>query len=246
MISSKAAAPQPRSVSHASAAADRHSKTSRWVDAWWSRTRWRVLYKDEAIEYEFLVPKKENLEGNQEWLMSCGICQLPLRVFFFFSFWFPWPPLGFPLCFVVLLRIRGFRDPNLWIHTSNSLCVVTCLFSLFWDHLRIWCTAQCPQQWVCAQLASWARFISATDSFLAGSWPLHSCLSGQAFIDGCRTSLSVSLSLSSALKCIATSLISAAEACAIAQTSWLSPRSSTRCAIRNASVSFLLLIWLSV
>ena len=33
--------------------------------------------------------------------MSYGICQLPLRVFVFFS-WFPWPaclPLGFPVCF---------------------------------------------------------------------------------------------------------------------------------------------------
>ena len=33
----------------------------------------RVINKDEVIVYEFLVPKKENLDGNQVRLMSCGI-----------------------------------------------------------------------------------------------------------------------------------------------------------------------------
>ena len=32
----------------------------------------RVLNKDEVIVYEFFVPKKENLDGSQVRLMSCG------------------------------------------------------------------------------------------------------------------------------------------------------------------------------
>ena len=58
----------------------------------------RVLYKDEDIDYEFLVPKKENLDGNQVRLMSCGILPLLLRVLVFFLVslaglspsWLPW------------------------------------------------------------------------------------------------------------------------------------------------------------
>ena len=49
----------------------------------------RVLYKDEDIDYEFLVPKKKKLDGNQVRLMSCGILSLFLRVFVFS--WFSWP-----------------------------------------------------------------------------------------------------------------------------------------------------------
>ena len=33
----------------------------------------RVLNKDEVIVNEFFVPEKENLDGNQVRLMSCGI-----------------------------------------------------------------------------------------------------------------------------------------------------------------------------
>ena len=33
----------------------------------------RVLYKGEDIDYEFVVPKKENFDGKQVRLMSCGI-----------------------------------------------------------------------------------------------------------------------------------------------------------------------------
>ena len=59
----------------------------------------RVLYKDEDIDYEFLVPKKVNLDGNQVRLMSCGILSLFLRVLVFFFLvslaglspsWLPW------------------------------------------------------------------------------------------------------------------------------------------------------------
>ena len=121
--------------------------------------------------------KERKFWWNQERLMSYGICH-----FLFWCLFFPGvlglcvTPLGFLVWFVVLLRIRGFRDPNLWIHTSNSLYVVSCFSSLFWVHLRICCTAHCPWQWVCAHLAKRGSFISTTVSFFAGSWPLHSCL----------------------------------------------------------------------
>ena len=126
MTTGNAAAPQPRFASfnkmtHLKAAADQQSRTSRWVDTWRSRTVWRVFYKDEAIEYELLVPKKIWMESGAT--DELRYLPLPLRVFVFS--WFPWPvcpPLGFPVWFVVLLRVRGFRDPNLWIHTSNSWC----------------------------------------------------------------------------------------------------------------------------
>ena len=49
----------------------------------------RVLYKDEDNDYEFRVPKKENLDGNQVRMVSCGILSPLLRVFVFS--WFPWP-----------------------------------------------------------------------------------------------------------------------------------------------------------
>ena len=70
----------------------------------------RVLNKDEVIVYEFLESKKENLDGNQVPLMSCGI--LPISSPGVGAF------LGFPGRFVsllassvslwMLLRIRGF------------------------------------------------------------------------------------------------------------------------------------------
>ena len=70
----------------------------------------RVLNKGEVIVYEFLVPKKENLDGNHVRLMSCGI--LPTSSSGVGAF------PGFPGRFVSLLaslvtlrmlfRIRGF------------------------------------------------------------------------------------------------------------------------------------------
>ena len=33
---------------------------------------------------------------------------------------------------------------HLWLQLSNSLCVIQCLFSVFWVHLRTRCTAHCP------------------------------------------------------------------------------------------------------
>ena len=48
--------------------------------------------------------------------------------------WFPWPacpPLGFPVCFVVLLRIRGFWAPNLWTPHQQTACVLLRVFFSF-------------------------------------------------------------------------------------------------------------------
>ena len=71
--------------------------------------RW-FLYKGEDIDYEFLVPKKENLDGKQVRLMSCGILPTSSPGVGAFP--------GFPGQFVtllassvslwMLLRIRGF------------------------------------------------------------------------------------------------------------------------------------------
>ena len=70
----------------------------------------RVLNTDEVIVYELFVPKKENLDGNQVRLLSCGI--LPTSspgVGAFLGFLGQFVPL--PASFVslwMLLRIRGF------------------------------------------------------------------------------------------------------------------------------------------
>ena len=70
----------------------------------------RVLNKDEVVVYEFLVPKRENLDENQERLMSCGI--LPTSssgVGAFPGFPGPFVPLlASSVSLWTLLRIRGF------------------------------------------------------------------------------------------------------------------------------------------
>ena len=48
-----------------------------------SRTVRRVLFEDEAIESDFLVPKKKKLDGHQVRLMRCVILSLLLLVFCF-------------------------------------------------------------------------------------------------------------------------------------------------------------------
>ena len=70
----------------------------------------RVLNKGEDIDYEFLVPKKENSDGKQVRLMSCGILPTSSPDVGAFP--------GFPGRFIsllaslvslwMLLRIRGF------------------------------------------------------------------------------------------------------------------------------------------
>ena len=131
-----------------------------------------VFYKDEAIEYEFVVPKKENLDG----IRSERYLPLPLWMFVFS--WFPWPvcsPLGFPVWLVVLLRIQKFRDPNLLIHTSNSLCVVPCFFFILSPsqdlmHCTLSITVGLCTPCQKSKLHQHNRF------FFAGPWPLRSCL----------------------------------------------------------------------
>ena len=70
----------------------------------------RVLNIDEVIVYEFFVPKKENLDGNQVRLMSCGI--LPTSSPGVGAFpGFPGRFVPLPASFVslwMLLRIRRF------------------------------------------------------------------------------------------------------------------------------------------
>ena len=114
---------------------------------------WRLKVKNKVTSFPQrikILSTNSSYQRKVIWMESGATDELRylpfLRVLFSFS-WFPWPVCpfpGFPVWFVVLLRIRGFRDPNLWIHTSNSLCVVSCFFSLFWVHLRTWCTAHCP------------------------------------------------------------------------------------------------------
>ena len=90
----------------------------------------RVLNKDEVVVYEFLVPKKENLDGNQVRLMSCGI--LPTSSPGVGAF------LGFPGRFVPLLassvslcdvalnpRILCIR---IWEFSTASACVIFHVF----------------------------------------------------------------------------------------------------------------------
>ena len=66
----------------------------------------RVINIDEVIVYEFLVPKKENLDGNQVRLMSCGILPTSSPGVGAFP--------GFPGRFVPLLASSFFVDvaPN--------------------------------------------------------------------------------------------------------------------------------------
>ena len=78
----------------------------------------RVLYKGEDIDYEFLIPKKENLDGKQVRLMSCGILptsSLGVGVF-----------PGFPGRFVPPGFLGFFEDvaPN-----PRILCITICEFS---------------------------------------------------------------------------------------------------------------------
>ena len=123
--------------------------------------------------------------------------------------WFPWSWFPFSTCplpefFFLCGRYSESEDSvysNLEIQHSNSLCVISCLFS----HFFLFILSSSQDKMHC-QLSStvciyttwqWASFISTTDSF---SW-CHdrytlACKISPSF-DGCGTSLSVSLSLSS-------------------------------------------------
>ena len=96
--------------------------------------------KDEDIEYDLLVPKQENLVGKQEWLMSYGTCQLPLRVFVFFLVSLAClSPLGFPDFFVVLLRIRGFQRSE-FVNSFQQQPVCRYVFFSSSYHDLMYCT----------------------------------------------------------------------------------------------------------
>ena len=85
--------------------------------------------------YESFVPKKEDMDGNQVRLLSCGF--LPTSspcagVFPGFPGRFC-PPPGFLCLLVLLLRIRGFLYLNLWEFSAASACVI---FDVFLSFLR--------------------------------------------------------------------------------------------------------------
>ena len=148
MTTGNAAAPQPRFASinkmtHLKAAADRHSRTSRWVYVWWSRTMWRVLYK--GWRYWVRIPRTKARKFGWETGVTDELWYLPTSSSGVFS-WFPWParPLLVSLTSSLCCsESEDSRDLNSWIHPSNSLWVVT-RFSSFRVHLMIWCTAHCP------------------------------------------------------------------------------------------------------
>ena len=94
----------------------------------------RVLNKGEVTVYEFLVPKKENLDGNQVRLMSCGILPTSSPGVGAFP--------GFPGRFVLflassvslwmLLRIRGFCDIEIVNSAQQqSVCHLMSFFYVF-------------------------------------------------------------------------------------------------------------------
>ena len=159
----------------------------------------RVLNKGEVIVHEFLVPKKENLDGNQVRLMSCGI--LPTSSFGCWCFsWFPCPVLSPPgfLCFFVDVA------PN-----PRILCTRICEFSTatacVLSHVFFLCILSSSQDKMHCTLSltvctctpcQRASFNSTTDSFSWGHDPYTLACKARPSFDRCGTSLSVSLSLS--------------------------------------------------
>ena len=130
----------------------------------------RVLNKGEVIVYDFLVPKKENLDGNQVRLMSCGILPTSSPGAGAFS--------GFPCRFVpllassvslwMLLRIRVFCVVEFVNSAQQQLvCYLIffflCILSSSQDKMH--CTLSLT---ICScTLCQRASFNSTTDSF---SW----------------------------------------------------------------------------
>ena len=130
--------------------------------------------KDEDIEYDLLVPKQENLVGKQEWLMSYGTCQLPLRVCVFS--WFHWPARHLLVSLTSSLccsESEDSSDLNSWNHSSNSLCVVTCSFGFtsWFDVLHTVLNSGLVHTLPIEQASLVQQIL-----IFAGSWPLHSRL----------------------------------------------------------------------
>ena len=147
MTTGNAAAPQSRFASinkmtHLKAAADLHSRTSRWVDVWRSRTMWRVLYK--GWRYWVRLPRTKARKFGWETGVTDELRYLPTSfsgVRFFLVSLACSSPHGFAVFFVVLLRIRGFQRFE-FVNSFQQQPV--CLYLFFRVHLMIWCTAHCP------------------------------------------------------------------------------------------------------
>ena len=95
----------------------------------------RVLNKDEVIVYEFFVPKKENLDGNQVRLMSCGILPISspgVGVFLGFLGRFV-PLLASSVSLWTLLRIRGFC---VFEFGNSAQHQFVCYFMSFFQYLE--------------------------------------------------------------------------------------------------------------
>ena len=102
--------------------------------------------------------------------MSYGTCQLPLRVCVFFS-WFPWPARPLLVSLSASLYCSESVDSELRIceFTPATACVLlrVCFSFLSSSQDSMYCTLSLTV--VCAHFANRASFISATDSFSAGS-----------------------------------------------------------------------------
>ena len=151
----------------------------------------RVLNKDEVIVYEFFVPKKENLDGNQVRLMSCGILPTSSPGVGAFP--------GFPGRFVTLLasfvslwtllRIRGFCVFEFGNSAQHQpVCYLMSFFSILSSsqdkmHCQLSitvCTCTTCQR---------ASFNSTTDSFSWGHDPYTLACKARPSFDRCGTSL---------------------------------------------------------
>ena len=147
----------------------------------------RVLNKDEVIVYEFFVPTKEILDGNQVRLMSCGILPTSSPGVGAFP--------GFPGRFVLLLasfvslwtllRIRGFCVLE-FVNSAQQqpVCYLMSFFSILSSsqdkmHCQLSitvCTCTTCQR---------ASFNSTTDSFLWGHDPYTLACKARPSFDRC-------------------------------------------------------------
>ena len=138
----------------------------------------RVLNKDEVIVYEFFVPKKEKLDGNQVRLMSRGILPtsspgggaFPRFPGLFCHF------LAFFVSLWTLLRIRGFCVFDFGNSAQHQLVCHLMFFSGYsefisgYDALPTVLNSLYMHNLTTTKLQQHNRF------FFVGSRPLHSCL----------------------------------------------------------------------
>ena len=160
-------------MTHLKAAADLHSRTSRWVDVWMSRTMWRVLCQ--GWRYWIRLPRAKARKFGWETGMTDELPYLPTPSsgVFFFS-WLPWPSRPLLVSLTSSLCCSDSVDSsylNSWIHYSNSLCVVTCSFEFisWFDVLHTVLNSGLVHTLPIEQASSVQQIL-----FFAGSWPLHS------------------------------------------------------------------------